>query len=116
MGGRGSGRIGGRRGAVCEDYLAIDLALIRAKSGLRPGWVGQLTWTRNGSVTGTVNYRVEPDGLRLQYRTRATGSEWRSVDELVPFNLTAMRFGGTRRWLICLSCRRRCRILYGGAR
>ena len=28
---------------------------------------------------------------------------------------SATRFGGLRRWFLCSSCRRRCRILYGGS-
>src|SRR5690606_14976642 len=49
------------------------------------------------------------------YRTRPRGGEWREVDELVPIVTTPMHFGGVRHWFRCPSCRRRCRIIYGGA-
>jgi hypothetical protein len=61
------------------------------------------------------SYRVERSGLRLIYRTRRNGDEWRDIDELVSFATTTTNFSGHRAWFQCLSCRRRCRILYGGA-
>ena len=42
--------------------------------------------------------------------------EWQDVDELVPFVLTPLRFGGERRWFQCLKCGRKCRVLFGGRR
>ena len=32
----------------------------------------------------------------------------------MPFVSTATSFSGRRLWLKCLSCRRRCRVIYGG--
>ena len=117
MGGRGSGRSGSMGMLVdkCEDYRSVDLAWLRRKGNLTPGYSGRITWSRGGSVTGWINYRVETSGLRLIYRTRRNGEEWHDVDELFPFIYTATSFSGLRRWLQCLSCNRRCRILYGGA-
>ena len=37
------------------------------------------------------------------------------MNELVPLIETPTRFGGRRQWFGCLSCKKRCRILYGGA-
>ncbi len=116
MGGFGSGRYGFGSSAKCEGYFRIDLAWLRRKGCLHPGNAGNLNWSRGGHKTGSINYRVEPGGLRLTYRTRPHGGEWREVDEFVPFRWTSTRFGGQRRWFQCLSCARRCRILYGGSR
>ena len=38
------------------------------------------------------------------------------INEVIPIVMTAMHFGGSRHWFACPSCRRRCRIIYGGAR
>jgi hypothetical protein len=78
--------------------------------------VGTITSSQRGQKIGSIGYRVETGGLRLIYRTRPHGGEWRDVNELVPFVWTQTRFGGQRRWFQCLSCARRCRILYGGSR
>jgi hypothetical protein len=53
--------------------------------------------------------------VRLNYRTRWRSGEWQDINELIPFVETATNFGGWRRWFKCLSCKRRCRILYGGS-
>jgi hypothetical protein len=49
-------------------------------------------------------------------RTRSRGGDWQDVNELIPFVIRATRFSGHRRWFQCLSCRRRCQIIYGGSR
>lgn len=116
MGGYGSGRRSFCSSATCEDYLAIDLAWLRRKGCLHPGNAGDLTWSRGSYKTGSIKYRVEAGGLRLFYRTRPPGGDWRDVEELVPFVWTQTRFGGQRRWFRCVSCGGRCRIFYGGSR
>jgi hypothetical protein len=117
MGGLGSGRSGGL-GMLTDkwhEYHSVDLDWLRRKRCLRSGYSGKLTWSRGGTPTGNIDYRVEVSGLRLTYKTRSHGGEWQDVDELVPFVQTPTNFGGGRRWFECLSCRTRCRILYGGA-
>jgi hypothetical protein len=98
----------------CEDYRSVDLAWLRRKKCLQPGNSGRITWSRGGSVTAWISYRIETSGLRLIYRTRRNGEEWRDIEELFPFLYTTTNFSGHRRWLQCLSCDHRCRILYGG--
>ena len=117
MGGRGSGRSAGLgiTRTKCHELHSIDLAYLRRHGLLRTGVSGQLTWSSRGTKTGSINYRVGERGLHLVYRTRPTGGEWRDVDELIPFTFTAANFSGRRRWFECPTCRRRCRILYGGS-
>ena len=59
---------------------------------------------------------VSQSGLRLTYRVRPAGGDWQDICEIIPFTETQTNFGGTRRWLQCLTCSRACRVLYGGAR
>jgi hypothetical protein len=118
MGGRGSGRAAsfGLLAEKCEDYHSIDLAWLKKKNGLRLGYSGQITWSRRGTVTASIGYRIEASGLRLNYRHQRYGeTEWRYVDELIPFRTTDTPFNGQRLWFKCPSCQRACRILYGGA-
>ena len=65
---------------------------------------------------GSITMLRLPTGLKLMYRTQQADGEWQSIDELVPFVLTPMRFGGERRWFQCLRCARKCRVLFGGRR
>jgi hypothetical protein len=118
MGGRGSGRTSsyGFFAEKCEDYRSIDLAWLRKQNCLRLGYSGRITWSRKGIVTAAIGYRIEAPGLRLHYRHQSHGdTEWRDVNELIPFTRTGTAFNGQRLWFECLSCRGACRILYGGA-
>ena len=116
MGGRGSGRYPsfGSHVSKCEHALAIDLAALKRDGYLFTGCAGKINWWRHDQIANSINYRVEEEGLRLIYRTRGPGSDWRRVVELIPFVETSPPFGGRRRWFSCPGCQRRCRILYGG--
>lgn len=74
-----------------------------------------MRWSRRGQDTGSVRFEVLSGSIRLVYRKSSQGGEWRDVNEMVPLIETATQFGGCRQWFVCLSCNRRCRILYGGA-
>jgi hypothetical protein len=77
---------------------------------------GSLRWSSGGQETGRISYIVFPHALRLIYRTRRDEDEdWKLIEEDVPFVFSGTAFGGRRRWFLCLSCHRRCRILYGGS-
>lgn len=116
MGGIGSGRYGYGGASKVDEYHAVDLAYLNHKKLLQIGHGGTLTWSRGGERVGWIRYSTEWGGLRLDYKTRSWGEEeWHSVNELIPFIWTQTQFGGERRWLQCLSCRRRCRVIYGGS-
>ena len=98
------------------DFQSIDLAWLRRKGARHVGHSGTMRWLRNGHETGSVGYSVEAGGLRLRYRTTPRGGEPEDINDLVPIITTPVHLGGVRQWFACPSCRRRCRILYGGAR
>lgn len=116
MGGQGSGRIGwaGMYSDKCHEYHSMDLAWLRRKKLLQIGYWSTITWSRAGSVTGSIQIQCHKDGLRLNYKQRRQGEDWQDISEFVPLVVTATRFGGRRQWFGCLSCGSRCRILYGG--
>lgn len=115
MGGYGSGTWRDRGAGRCEQYLRVDLAYLNRQRLLRTHNSGSLRWSLGGQETGNIGFVVLPQALRLIYRTRRYGEdEWKPVEEDVPFSWTNTAFEGRRRWLLCLSCYRNCRILYGG--
>jgi hypothetical protein len=116
MGGRGSGRRAGLGLIVdkCHDYHSIDLAWLRRERLLNVGRWSLLRWSRRGQETGSIRLEGLPGAVRLVYRARSRGADWQDISEVVPLVDTATRFGGLRQWFQCLTCRRRCRILYGG--
>jgi hypothetical protein len=100
-----------------SDFHAVDLAWLRRKGARRPGRSGTIQWSTGGRQTGSIGYTVEHGGVRLNYSHTPRGSTQPiPVDELIPIVTTPMQFGGCRHWFTCLSCGRRCRIIYGGAR
>lgn len=118
MGGRGSGRPSsyGMMVTKTNEVHSIDLAWLRRQKMLRVGWSSTLRWSRGGKETGSIQLEPHANGVRLVYRHRpAQGGDWLPVNEFVPLIETATRFDGRRQWFQCLACRRRCRILYGGA-
>jgi hypothetical protein len=99
-----------------DEFHSIDIAWLRRRGTCYVGYFGSLRWTRHGQETGSIGYTVEREGLRLRYRTiPRLGGMPRDVNELVPIVTTPTNFGGVQHWFLCLSCRRRCRIIYGGS-
>lgn len=116
MGGYGSGFWRDRSAGRCEAQHRIDLAYMRQRGFLASYTRGSLHWSRGGEPSGDIRFICSPETLRLIYRTRRYGEEeWTRVEEDIPFAWTRTAFDGRRRWLTCLSCGQRCRILYGGA-
>ena len=116
MGGRGSGRTSrlGLTVDLCHRSHSIDFDWLRRKKLLNPGRWSTLTWSVRGETTGSIQLTFEGSGLKLNYRTRQSGEDWRTVNEVVPLVVTQTNFSGQRHWFQCLSCQRRCRIIYGG--
>jgi hypothetical protein len=98
-----------------EHMKRLDIAYLERRGYLRGGPY-RYSWSWGDEPMGSITMLRLPTGLKLMYRTRSGDDEWKDIDELVPFLWTPMKFGGERRWFQCLSCGRRCRILYGGGR
>jgi hypothetical protein len=100
------------------DFRSIDIGWLRRKGAREVGYSGTIRWSRRGTETASIGYRVEPGGLRLHYRIRPRAGEPEEINELVPITTTeaSKHLGGRRHWFVCPACRRRCCILYGGTR
>ena len=116
MGGRGSGRTSSYGASVskCHETNSIDFEWLERKKLFNVGRWSTLTWSRGGREIGSIRIEAQQSGTRLSYRARQSGDTWQEISELVPIVETKTNFDGRRRWFLCLSCRRRCRILYGG--
>ncbi len=98
-----------------DDFRSIDLAWLRRRGARNVGYTGRITWSRHEAETAAIGYQLEAGGLRLSYTHTRYGGLPESASELIPIVTTTMHFGGCRHWFVCLSCGRRCRILYGGS-
>jgi hypothetical protein len=117
MGGIGSGRRWQFGADTTDSYRSIDVRWLKRKGMLADGRNGNLTWSRNGQVTGSINVRAELGRVFLNYRHREHGGEWKAEDYPVHLCTTACHMGGERQWFRCPArgCGRRIAILYGGA-
>lgn len=111
MGSYGSGSRN-RFASKTDEFHKVDLATFKhqwfeGRSG------GKITWSRGGQETGSIGYRLAPDHMRLEY-TVTRQSEPVQINERFELAFTEQPFGGRRRWIVCRSCQRRCRVLYGG--
>ena len=112
MGGWGSG--GGRNATKTTDLRKIDLADLKRLNLLRPMGRRMLNWSWNGEEVASIQLEYQHSALSLIYRVRNANENWTSINEKVPLARTRQNFGGERIWFECLSCRRRCRVIYGG--
>ena len=111
----GAGRPGWKRKA--EQSLAFDVRQVARKGLLRPGAFAW-QWTSNyGEKVGSVGVRVVDDAQRmiLTYQWTPHGNEPRTVECSFLINCTPCNYGGSRPWLLCPSCGRRCAVVYFGA-
>ena len=116
MGGLGSGnhwRYGTR--STCEASSRIDLRFMRKAGLLKTGTRGTLSWSRGGEKNGSIQYRVHPHSLELDYKTRPYGGVWTPVTDQIALDSKEQPFGGTRLFMICPRCHKRCLVLYGGS-
>jgi len=97
----------------CEDKLALDLKGMEAR--ITAGAILSVHWRADG-VRRQAQLHMEDDGLRIEYGSSDPDGRWLQCigTELAAWHFTPLRFGGSRRWLGCPDCGRRCRALYYG--
>ena len=80
MGGPGSGNhwhYGAK--STTDDYHCIDVRLLAREGVLRPGYLGCVSWTRNGETVASVGVQAEQDRVTLSYRHRSGGDDWKDL-------------------------------------
>lgn len=118
MGGMGSGggiRYGSK--TTVDSQHAVDIRYLKRQDLLWAGNNGSLTWSCRGEQTGTINYQVKENGIKLIYNMRDNSSaEWQAVEQFVSFDYTPCHYGGKRTWLLCPHCNRRVTCIYGAGK
>ena len=99
-----------------EDYLALDIAVLRRRDLLQPGRSGTIAWSRGGERIGAATITTGIRSLRLTYNVGAAEGSAEAVDESIELRSSEMSLGGSRQCFTCPGCHRQCRVLYGGPR
>lgn len=124
MGGRGSGRSGGR--PAVEDALALDLSKLLRDRLIRPGttivsslhWRNTCTGTEIASISYTCTMAGDAGSFTAEYVVTRRGDRV-PVSMLIGLVSAPQPFGGRRWWWVCPVAGRRVAKLYkppGGER
>lgn len=111
MGSYGSGSRN-RYASKVDEFHKLDLATFK-RTWFERWRSGTVTWSRGGQPMGSIGYSLAPDHMRLDYSVTRQGEKV-PISERFDFAFTEQPFGGHRRWIVCPSCQRRCRVIYGG--
>ncbi|KXI28973.1 hypothetical protein [Paraglaciecola hydrolytica] len=115
MGGRGSGSYSRYNSKPTTDnYLKLDLRVLKKRGWLTPNINQTLTWSRNDNVIGAISYVLSNDSITLLYEHGASSNEPESINDQIPLIKTSCNFGGERIWFCCPSCMRKALVLFGG--
>jgi len=76
---------------------------------LTPGTTVTALFQRHGVPAGSLEVKPQSDALGLSYAHEAHGRAWQQD---VAMENTPCHFGGSRPWLVCPDCGRRCGVLF----
>jgi len=114
MGGVGSGTWTRRdKKITTANVRRLDVSLLSRKGALGKQWpfgwkaTGTISWSKGSEPTGSIDFEVDPDRLRIFYRV-----EMQYVEETVWLDRTHCHYGGMRLWFSCPKCDRRVGALY----
>ena len=114
MGGFGSGRRLQSMNTT-NDYQQLDVRQLQRNGFLKPGRTFGWQWKSDNKIMATVNVHTEINKVKLSYKQRSNGNEWKDVSYTVWLDWTWCNYGDWRAWFLCPGCDRRVAILYGGA-
>jgi hypothetical protein len=115
MGGRNSGYYQ-RAGSISltTDYLSLDIRTFKKRGWLNFPSSNTMTWSKNGNTIGSINYELNEDEIKLNYRTQSNDGERENISETITLVTTPCNFGGNRKWFKCPECFQKALVLYGG--
>lgn len=97
------------------DYNQLDVRRLQRGRFLEPGRNFDWQWKSGNEIMATVNVCTEKNKIKLSYKQRSNGNEWKDVSYPVWLDWTWCNYGNYRAWFLCPKCDRRVAILYGGS-
>lgn len=94
--------------------LCLSVHSVHRRGFLKPGASCLWTWTWTSGDKASIGLQALAGALRLDFRVRSGGEDWRDVAQVVDLEHTSCHYGGTRPWFRCPRCGRRVAKLYGG--
>jgi hypothetical protein len=113
MGGRGSGRIfRWDKKTSLEECRFIDVRDWKRRGLLADGSGFSWYWMRDGERVADIRVWIAGDRVRVSYRYRRNGGEWRAIAENISLVTMPCHLGGERVFFLCPGCVRRAAKLY----
>lgn len=112
MGGMGSGDYQIRCKGTTTHWRQLDIRQLARQGLLHPGARMTWPWNQGGRSDSSVGFCATDTTLVVDYRRPANGHTWQTRRETIDITRTACHLGGSRPWLHCPVCWRRCAILY----
>jgi hypothetical protein len=100
--------------SLTTDCLDLDIRTFKKRGWLKIASNKTLTWSKNGNITGSINYAISEDELTLNYRTKTNSRDWEGIVQTIVIATTPCNFGGYRKWFKCPECEKKVLVLYGG--
>lgn len=94
--------------------LCLSVHAVQRRGFLTPGVSCLWQWTWTSGDKSSIGLQALAGTLRLDFRVRSGGDEWRDVVQVVELEYTPCHYGGTRPWFRCPRCGRRVAKLFGG--
>lgn len=107
MGGMGSGRPRKHR-KYLGDCLQLVAGKLREQLG-KAGYIGSLTWSRDGEQIAAIGIKTEADALLLDYQANG-----QTMHERIALEQQARHLGGGQWYFLCPRCGTRREKLYLG--
>lgn len=117
MGGIGSGRYWRwDEKTTTDDMRSIDVRRWSREGLLREGQHFGWSWSVEGETVASIRAASHLGFVRLMYRARHSGGDWRDMRYRVELDYQQCNFGGRRVWFTCPAkgCGARVAKLYGG--
>lgn len=96
-----------------EDLLRLDVGALQRAGALKVGSAMAWGWQSQGEQVARIDLHADTYQLRLCYRTRSKGDDWKDVAEVVTVEWRAQPRGGMRAYFRCPGCDNRVCRLYG---
>lgn len=109
-------------GGTVEGSQPLDVMKLARAGYLSGSRIGGWQWSFRDGTTTSIGITGGRQAITLNYRNKASGQDWQTVQQHVPIRWTPCRFGGERPWFVCdvssngVYCGRQVAKLYGAGR
>ena len=88
-------------GGTVEGSQPLDVMKLERAGYLSGSRIGGWQWSFRDGTKTSIGITGGRQTITLNYRNKASGQDWQTVQQRVPIRWTPGRFGGERPWFVC---------------